>query len=112
MIHRDNAAAAIEETLPALQQNNFAAFTTDGAYLVSSATEHDNKSEHIGQYRVKFHFNKVGKTTVMSQAIKDNDNQFTFRKWNPNKLRVSYGCSTEVDSDYLPFCCLCSIIGK
>ena len=111
---KDDGAAAIEETLSPLEQNNFAAFAVKGAYLVSSATEHTNESEHVGQYRVKFHFNEVGKTTVMSQAIKDDEGQFTFRKWNPSKLQVAYGISTDADSDgpcaSLACCYLCKCV--
>jgi len=53
---------------------------------------------HIGQMRVKFHFNKCGTATIISQAIKNDDDQFTFRKWNPNKLQVPYGVSTDADA--------------
>jgi len=71
------------------------------------------KPPHIGQYRVIFKYAKCGETTVMSQVIKDNEDSFTFRPWNHEKLNVDYGVSTA--SDQGGCCesfCLCALCFK
>lgn len=44
----------------------------------------------------------------MAQQIQDNEDLFTFRKWNPEKRSVEYGQSTDAEMDSTwgsPLCC-------
>ena len=49
----------------------------------------------------------------MAQQIQDNDEVYTFRKWNPDKTMVPYGQSTDADADgscgpnFLCYACMC-----
>ena len=79
-----------------------------GAYFIASTDDNDTVAPHIGQYRVKFHYNQCGTATIIAQQIEDNENNMTFRKWNPEKLTVPYGNSTDADADTTcgsPLCC-------
>jgi len=70
-----------------------------GEYLMSSTWSSGYAEEHIGQYRVKFHYNTCGIAAVMAQQVQDNESVYTFRKWNPNKKDVMFGESTDDDGD-------------
>ena len=35
----------------------------------------------------------------MAQQVQDNDDIYTFRKWNPDKKMVPFGQSTDEDAD-------------
>jgi hypothetical protein len=99
-VWEDEGAAAIEATAESLENNEFTQFELRGDYFIASTVTEDTPEEpHVGQYRVKFHYNECGLTTVMAQQIKDNDDQHTLRKWNPEKLRVEYGKSTDAEAD-------------
>lgn len=97
----------INTTADALAAKEFANFELRDGYLYSSTSAND-ESQHIGQYRVKFHYNQCGTATVMAQQIQDNEDGFTFRKWNPEKRNVEYGQSTDAEMDSTwgsPLCC-------
>ena len=54
---------------------------------------------HVGQYRIKFHYCPCSNATIMAQQVQDNEEQYTFRKWNPQKKNVPYGQSTDGEAD-------------
>lgn len=91
-----------------MQNGGFAEFQIRGYYLVSSASDNSQVGEHIGQMRVSFEYAKCGVTTLIAQQVQDNDEVFTFRKWNPDKLEVPYGEDTSAEDDTTcsnPICC-------
>lgn len=91
-----------------MQSGGFSEFQIRGNYLVSSSVDNSEVGEHVGQMRVSFEHEKCGFTTVIAQQMQDNDEIFTFRKWNPDKLNVPYGESTSADGDATctnPCCC-------
>lgn len=75
--------------------------------LFSSTDDNDNEGEHVGQYRIKFHYNECGEATIMAQQIQDDEGVYTFRKWNPDKKNVPFGTSTDAEQDTVcsPMCC-------
>ena len=79
--------------------NGFAEFDIRGSYLYSSTSDNTRKAEHIGQYRVKFDYERCGQTTLIAQQVQDEDDMFTLRKWNPYKTHVPYGESTDAEAD-------------
>lgn len=76
--------------------------------MIASTNNNDLVGEHIGQYRVKFSHSTCGTTTVFAQQMQDEDDVFTFRKWNPEKINVPFKESTDADDDSTctnPLCC-------
>ena len=57
-------------------------------YLYSTTYTENKFETHIGQYRVKFTYAKCGLTSVVAQQIKDNEEHWTFRKWNALKKKA------------------------
>ena len=89
-------------------QGGYAEFQCRGNYLISSNKDNSMTGEHVGQMRVSFENDKCGTTTVIAQQMQDNDEVFTFRKWNPDKTEVPYGESTDAEGDATctnPCCC-------
>jgi hypothetical protein len=98
----------VEATEGAMGDAGFSAFQCRGNYLVASTDDNGNVGEHVGQYRVCFSYDTCGTTTVMAQQIQDDEEVFTFRKWNPEKLNVPLHESTDADGDETcgnPLCC-------
>jgi hypothetical protein len=49
-----------------------------------------------------------GTTTLIAQQVQDDEDVFTFRKWNPEKISVPFGESTDAEADSTmggPLCC-------
>ena len=91
-----------------MAQHGFSSFVMRGNYFIASTADNDEVSEHIGQYRVKYHSNECGMATVIAQQISNEGGEQTFRKWNPEKLNVPFGQSTDADADTTcgnPLCC-------
>ena len=63
----DEGENAIAMTVDQLSQNGFTQFTKRGNYFVASTDDGDEEAPHIGQYRVKFHYNQCGTATIMAQ---------------------------------------------
>ena len=95
----NDVESAYARTEGAMNQSGFSALELRGAYFYASTDDNDNQEEHIGQYRVRYHWNECGTATIMAQQITDDDDQYTFRKWNPDKKNVPYGESTDADGD-------------
>jgi len=54
----DEGAGAIEATAESLENNEFTQFELRGDYFIASTVTDDTPEEpHVGQYRVKFHYN-------------------------------------------------------
>lgn len=111
----DSGAQAIKMTSENMQQCGFSQFEYRAGSLYASACPEKNNQggfNNIGDYRVRFSYNKCGETSVLAQQIKDDDGRWTFRKWNPNKLNVPFGQSTDAEADstwgpaYLCYVCL------
>jgi hypothetical protein len=70
--------------------------------------------EHVGQMRVCFEYDKCGSTTIIAQQMQDDDEVFTFRKWNPDKINVPFSESTDAEGDNMctnPCCCyICLLV--
>lgn len=66
-------------------------------YLCSSANESEQLgTEHIGSFRISVQYAKCGQANVMGQLVQDTkNNQWTFRKWNPEKEKVPFGEDTS-----------------
>ena len=91
-----------------MKQFGFAELVFRGNYFESSTTGTNQAALHIGKYRIKFHSNQCGPTTIIAQQVQDHEQVYTFRKWNPEKKRVPYGASTDADADSTygnPICC-------
>lgn len=68
----DEGENAISMTVDALSQAGFSQFEKRDNYFYSTTKDGgDLSDEHIGQYRVKFHFNQCGTATIMAQQIQD-----------------------------------------
>ena len=81
---------------------------------MSSTWSSGYAEEHIGQYRVRFHYNNCGLAAVMAQQVQDNESVYTFRKWNPNKKEVVFGQSTDEENNIDPkdnpiVCFMCNV---
>ena len=87
----DEGEGAIGQTADSMANNGFSPLAMRGDYFVASTSDNDDTSEHIGQYRIKFHYNVCGTATIMAQQLQDNEDVYTFRKWNPEKKTVPYG---------------------
>ena len=104
----DEGENAIASTAEALSNAGFSQFVLRGNYFVSSTEDNDEEAPHIGQYRVKFHYNQCGTATIMAQQIQDDQDCYSFRKWNPEKRNVDIGQSTDAEQDGTcgnPCCC-------
>jgi len=98
----------VEATADAMSNCGFSAFEARGKYLVASTDDNSLVGDHIGQYRVSFTYDKCDTTTIIAQQMQDDDEVFTFRKWNPEKIHVPYGNSTDAEGDETcgnPLCC-------
>jgi len=63
---------------------------------------------HIGQVRVSFQYDRCSEATIIAQQIVGEKDEFTFRKWNPDKLNVAVGQKTEQETEefsYFGFMC-------
>jgi len=81
-----------------------------GDYFVSKVNGDYDESEgnKVGTIRVGFTYNKCSDGSIMAQQIKDDEDNYTLRKWNPEKRNVPYGVSTDGDMDSTcgnPLCC-------
>lgn len=74
-----------------MDQAGFAPFEARGIYLVSSTTDNSDEAPHIGQYRITFEYDTCGPATILAQQVQNEEGQHTFRKWNPEKIKVPYG---------------------
>lgn len=63
----DGGKGAIDATSKLMQNNNFSPFVMRGSDFVSSTQDNDVEEPHIGQYRVRFHYNSCGPATIMAQ---------------------------------------------
>ena len=92
----------------------FKPFVMQGEYLMSSSSLSGHAEEHIGQFRVRFHYNTCGIASVMAQQVQNNERKYTFRKWNPNKKAVLFGESTDEDEDIAKenpiLCFMCNFV--
>ena len=108
---KDGGAAACENTTDTMKGKGFEPLRQDKGspdYLISSAEGDASGEHHIGSYRIKFHYNVCGEATLMAQQVQDKANDYTFRKWNPEKKMVPYGESTDAEMDQAcgsPVCC-------
>jgi len=87
----------------------FSEFQVRGNYLVASTSDNSLVGEHVGQYRVCFEYDTCGTTTIIAQQMQDDEEVFTFRKWNPDKINVPMSESTDAEGDSAlcsnPMCC-------
>lgn len=82
-----------------MRSKGFVPFEKRSEYLYSTTSTENKVETHIGQYRVKFTYAKCGLTSVVAQQIKDNEEHWTFRKWNALKKNVPFGQSTDAEAD-------------
>ena len=104
----DDGETAINNTADVMTEAGFAAFQMRGNYLYSSTDDNEEVGAHVGQYRIKFHYCPCSTVTIMAQQVQDDEDQYTFRKWNPEKKMVPYGQSTDGEQDSTcgnPLCC-------
>mmetsp|Transcript_20677 Transcript_20677/g.27905 ORF Transcript_20677/g.27905 Transcript_20677/m.27905 type:complete len:115 (-) Transcript_20677:772-1116(-) len=90
-LEEDGGSQAISSSAGPMTSHGFAPFRPQGAYLISSTSDNSLEESHIGQYRVTFEYDTCGSTTIISQQVVNEEGQTTFRKWNPDKIRVPYG---------------------
>ena len=62
----DDGENAISSTAGTMASAGFSNLVLRGAYFVASTDDNDNAAEHIGQYRIKFHYNTCGNATIMA----------------------------------------------
>lgn len=62
----DEGEGAIASTADAMAESGFSNLVLRGAYFVASTDDNDNAAPHIGQYRIKFHYNTCGTATIMA----------------------------------------------
>ena len=104
---KEEGGLAITQSGQNMESNGFAPFEARGDYLVSSTRNNSDKAPHVGQYRVTFEYDTCGPVTIIAQQVQDEDGNHTFRKWNPEKINVPYGQTTDVDSNFTSACPLC-----
>ena len=75
----------------------FARLVLRDAFFYSSTGDNDIVDPHVGQYRIRFHYCPCSTATIMAQQVQDNEDVYTFRKWNPEKKMVPYGQSTDAE---------------
>lgn len=63
----DNGRSAIEATQKIMQKSGMSEFKLRGADFVASTHDNDIVEPHVGQYRVRFHYNACGPATIMAQ---------------------------------------------
>ena len=63
------AKAAIAGSEEVMSGYGFKPFVLRGEYLMSSTSISGHAEEHIGQYRVRFHYNTCGIASVMAQQV-------------------------------------------
>ena len=108
IVWEDDGEQAISSTADAMAEAGFSTFQLRGNYLYASTDDNDEVGAHVGQYRIKFHYCQCTQVTIMAQQVQDNEDQYTFRKWNPEKKMVPYGQSTDGEQDSTcgnPLCC-------
>ena len=96
---KDEGANAIKLTAEKMRLKGFVPFEKRSEYLYSTTSTENKVENHIGQYRVKFIYSKCGLTSVIAQQIKDNEEYWTFRKWNALKKNVPFSESTDAEAD-------------
>ena len=104
----DDGEAAIAQTKSAMFEYDFATLQRRGEYFMSSTADNDDLNEHVGQYRIRFHYCPCDTATIMAQQMQDDDDQFVFRKWNPEKKNAPWGTDTSGEQDSTcgnPICC-------
>lgn len=105
----EESSIAISQSSQKMSGTGFAPFQQRGVFLVSSASQQNfDDAPHVGQYRVTFEYDTCGPVTIIAQQVMNEEGQNTFRKWNPEKIRVPYGQSTDADSGASygnPLCC-------
>ena len=109
----DDAQQAIANTTDAMAEAGFSTFQLRDNYLYASTDDNDEVGAHVGQYRIKFHYCPCSQVTIMAQQVQDNEDQYTFRKWNPEKKMVPYGQSTDGEQDSScghPLCYICMCV--
>ena len=59
--------------------------------------------------RVSFQYDRCSEATIIAQQIKGEKEEFTFRKWNPDKLNMAVNQKTDPESEESSFggflCC-------
>jgi hypothetical protein len=98
----------VQATSGSMQSAGFSDFEIRGKYLIASTDDNSLVGEHIGQYRVSFSYDTCGTTTVIAQQMQDDEECYTFRKWNPEKINVPFHESTAAEGDDTcgnPICC-------
>lgn len=70
---------------------------------------------HVGQLRVFFEYDRCSSATVIAQQVFDEQSsEFTFRKWNPEKLMVPTSEKTDQESEETLcgplFCYMCMCV--
>ena len=69
----DEGEQAIANTEAAMAEAGFSTLVLRGNYFVSSTGDNDDVGEHVGQYRIKFHYCPCSTVTIMAQQIQDNE---------------------------------------
>lgn len=84
----DALAGAVEG---ALGDKGFGGLHQDGEYLTSVADGH----ARVNDIRVRWEVVKCQEYTFLSQQMKDDKGEWTFRKWNPEELESEWGNDTS-----------------
>ena len=87
--------------------HKFSGFTLRGADFFASTIDNSVIEPHIGQLRVRFRYNQCGPATVIAQQIKDEEEQYTLRKWDLHTklspLRNDIESNSKKDSNLCSF---------
>jgi len=79
-------------------------------YVYSKLAEHadgDLNEAELGDIRVKWQMVVCDNVSFISQQMKNGNDEFTFRNWNPDKEDVEWGESTAQDVEVsCPLYCL------
>ena len=62
----DEGKKTIKKTEDIMSRSGFSPFVLRGDYLMSSTATNGYSEDHVGQFRVKFHYNKCGSATVIA----------------------------------------------
>jgi hypothetical protein len=97
--HGEAQKAKVVNRLNDKKTGDFKGFKECGDFLMSTCTDEEIGSTHIGSFRVQVRYAPCRNVSLVSQQVYDEkSDRWTFRKWNPKKKEIPFGeDNTQVD---------------
>ena len=89
-----------------LKENGYETLDHHVMHGTFHSCQQDNKD--IGEIRIKWEIVQCGDITVIGQQIRNKNNQYTLRQWNPRDQKASFGDDNDPQTKPIcpmTFCC-------